>query len=668
MGRRPRREPDSPHVTPHQPARARRGVWRRAAALALAGALAYANSVSGVLTFDDDASIVENRSIRQLWPLTGALSPPERGEPVAGRPLVNLSFAVNYALHGLDVRGYHVVNVSLHVICALLIFGLVRRTLLLDEASGGVKASGYRAADDPANLAFAAALVWIVHPLLTEAVNYISQRTELMMALFYLLTLYASVRAETLPSRPMWLTIAVTACALGMTCKETMATAPLMVMLYDRVFVYDSVRDALRARWRLYAALGATWLLLAALIWSGPRWESAGFSTGISVWTYLLNQSAILVEYLERVVWPASLVLDYGEPRALALPDVAWQAAVIVVLLVLTGVALAKRPAVGFLAAAFFLVLAPTSSFVPIATEVGAERRMYLSLAAAAVLAIVAMRALWRQFGRPAATMPMAITLAAVCVALAAGTVRRNADYASELTLWRTTLERRPGPRAHRNYATVLKRAGYRDEVIDHLRQSLDGHPEGRYGLGYELYEQGRLQEAITELRRFVREVPSDRSVTAARALTADALLKLGRFGEASQEYEVITKAQPTRAAAWSDLGIALAQSGRSDRAVEALTRAVDLDPRNAAARRNLAAVLIDGGELAAAVAHAEAAARLEPSNAASRFLLGVALSGTGRLDESLAHLRASLELDPSNADAREHIARVERLRNRSSR
>jgi tetratricopeptide (TPR) repeat protein len=525
-------------------------------------------------------------------------------------------------------------------------------------------------------------VIWVVHPLLTEAVNYVSQRTELLMSLFYLLTQYASVRAHTVTSRlkpaptsapgprvvpgssrTRWLILSVVACALGMASKETMATAPIMALLYDRVFIYRSLTEAIRDRWRLYAALAATWLLLGTLIWSGPRWESAGFSAGISPWTYLLNQSVMLVEYLQRAVWPASLVLDYGEPRSLTLGDVAWQAALIVTLLVLAAVALARWPAIGFAAAAFFIILAPTSSFVPIATEVGAERRMYLPLAALAVIGVAGIRALWLRHGRAAAGAGMAITLAAACLALAVLTVQRNADYRDELTLWRTTLERSPQPRAHRNYATLLKRAGYRDEVIAHLRESLEGHPEARYGLGYELYEQGRLEEAVEELRRFVREVPSDRFVASARSLAANALLRLARYDEAASEFEAITRTQPELGAAWSNLGTALARAGQTERAVAALQHAVDLEPANGTSRSDLAAVLLEAGNAEGAVVHAQEAARLEPSNATARFLAGLALSAVGRMGDAEAHLRASLQLDPANADARELLARVHRAK-----
>jgi protein O-mannosyl-transferase len=569
------------------------GRWKSgvaAAVLIVAAVAVYAGSVTAPFTFDDDAAILGNASIRSL---SGALSPPERGQPVAGRPVVNLSFALNYAVGGHDPRGYHVVNIAIHIGCALLLFALLQHHL------------------DP-RLAFAAALLWIVHPLNTEAVTYVSQRTETLMALFFLLTLYANARG--------WRTAAVAACAAGMACKETMATAPLVVMLYDRTFVYASFGEAWRTRRGFYLALASTWVLLAVLIWSGPRWESAGFSTGITPWTYLLNQAVILVEYLKRVLWPRNLILDYGEPLPYTAGEVAVPGTIVLVLLALTVWALVKRPAPGFLAACFFVILAPTSSVIPIATEVGAERRMYLPLAAAVVLVVVALRRL------PAARV--ALLAAAVAVPLAAAAIRRNADYQDGLRLWQGTLERWPTARAHRNYATELKRAGRGEEALVHLREAIKGHPEGRYALGYELFEQGRYLEAVAELTRFVGEYPNDANLATAHQLIGNALIQQERYGEAATHLAEAARRRPDVARNWIVLGATLAQSEQLSPAEAALRRGVSLAPRDSTAR----------------------------------MMLGLVLAAQGRLPEATTELRLAVQLDPSNADAREHLSRIEQM------
>ncbi len=362
------------------------GVWWRASLLVLAGLFVYWNSFSGPFVFDDIESIVENHQIRSLWRFADVLAP-ERELPTAGRPLVNASFAINYALGGLDVRGYHAWNLGVHLACALLLFGVVRRTLQMPALRARF---GAHAID----LAFAVALLWAIHPLNTEVVDYLTQRTESMMGLCYLATLYASLRAAVEPSW-RWPVLAVTSCAAGMACKESMVTAPVMVALYDRGFVFSSMKDAIAARWRLYAGLASTWILLALLLRSGPRIHSAGFSTGVSAWTYLLNQTVMITRYVRLSVWPRALVVTYGWPVSLTLGDVLPQALFVAALLAAAVIALVRKPALGFAGAWFFLTLAPTSSVVPIATEVGAERRMYLPLIALVSLAVIGSAALW---------------------------------------------------------------------------------------------------------------------------------------------------------------------------------------------------------------------------------------------------------------------------------
>src|SRR5262245_25883934 len=117
----------------------------------------------------------------------------------------------------------------------------------------------------------------------------------------------------------MWHVVAVLACALGMGSKEAMVTAPVAVVLFDRAFLFDSFRAAFRNRWSLYAALAATWIVLAVLLSTDPRPNSAGFSSGVSSWTYLLNQASMVTRYVGLAFWPKSLVAFYGWPVPLSL-------------------------------------------------------------------------------------------------------------------------------------------------------------------------------------------------------------------------------------------------------------------------------------------------------------------------------------------------------------
>lgn len=574
-----------------------------AALIIVTGLVVFWNSLGAPFLFDDSFSVTANHTIESL---PAALSPP-RSSAVAGRPLVNVSYALNYALAGLDSRIYHATNLAIHIACALLLFAVVQRTV------GGEW------------IALACALVWLVHPLESEAVAYVSARTESLMALFCLLTLYAGVRALGRRHPRFWSTLAVAACALGMACKESMVTAPVLVALYDRAFVYTSWKDAFRDRGRFYLALASTWIGLGLLV-TGARGASAGFSadpsliTPVSSWTYLLNQALMIPHYLRLAVWPRGLVLDYGLPRELTAAAVAPQAFLVLALLVAAIAALVWTPRLGFFGAWFFITLAPASSVVPIHTEVGAERRMYLPMMALSALAVVAASAAMRRVGASRALR--AAVAAALVAALAAATVERNREYRSAIVMWQTVVARAPHGRARYALAMALRAGGRRDEMMPLLREAVRDYPDARFGLGQELFDRRSYEESIGELRAFIRDRPAHENVVPARLLIGRALAAEGRYAEGLADYRFYLSIHPDNAGAWTDFGIALAASGQAVEAAKAFQRAVRLEPESSAAHRNLANARLDGGDFGGAEAEAREALRLNPADPIAREIL----------------------------------------------
>jgi Flp pilus assembly protein TadD len=578
--------------------------------LCLAGLAAYANSLSGPMVLDDQASILFNPQIRHLWPPFDALAPP-RDTALANRPVANLSFAVNYALGGLSVRGYHLVNVGFHMLSALSLFGVIRLTLsgprLRDRFAG--------TADE---VAMACALIWMVHPIQTEAVDYLTERTELMMGFFYLLTLYCAIRAVRSPAPDRWHMAAIVACLLGAGSKESIVTAPVIVVLYDRIFVFDSLKDALRTRKTLYLGLALSWIEVAALATS--RNHTAGFSAGTSAWMYLLNQAQMISRYLRLTIWPDALVLDYGAPRMYGLRDVLPQAALVIALLMLTGIMLVRSPMAGFLGAWFFITLAPTSSFIPIVSEVGAERRMYLPLAGLVVAAVIGVY----RWSRAKKIAPY--FFAGLVVALAVGTAQRNRDYASKVTLLQTSVDRWPHGRAHYNLALALKALGRKDETVAQLRAAVAEIPQAQLALGSELYDGGQFDAAIAALQTYVSLTDmSPVNVVTARNLEA----------------------------------LALVQRGKLVPAAEALQLALQIDPANPGLHVNLASVLLRQKNFEGARRHYEESLKIQPGTAFVLTNLAVALEGLGDRDGARARFREALALDPSDANARAGLSRV---------
>ena len=590
----------------------------------------------------------------------GAWSQP-RDTPLAGRPVAALTFAVNFAASGVDPAAYRATNIAIHIACALLFFGLLRRTLFLPRLNS-------RFGGAATDLAFAAALLWAVHPLTTDAVTYVTQRTESLMALCYLSTLYASLRSAERGST-LWMAAAVAACALGMGAKESMATAPLMVILYDRIFLFDSFRAAVTLRWRLYLGLMLTWLALAFQLAEGPRAGSAGFLTGVSVWTYLLNQSVMICRYLRLAAWPADLAITYGAPVPYGLSDVVLESAVVVALLSLTAVAFRRWAVAAFLGAWFFMTLAPSSSFVPIATEVGAERRMYLPLMAMTTILVVGLYGLRSLQSRTPRALA-AICLVVVAAGLGLATIARNAEHQSWLTLAEKTLERWPTDAAQAAVGGELSRLGRDEEALPYLRLGARSDARAQYNLGVTLYNLKRWNESIRALEHLVAAHPMREEVPWARRVMSQAYARQLMWSEAVEQLRLTLAMTPRDEEArrllvdaYISRGIELAGAQKFNDAISDFRSALSYDQHNANARYNLGTALFDAGQLNEALVEAERALALNPASADAYHLKGKLLALQGRLDESIASLETAVQLRPEDPVIREDLARVRRLR-----
>jgi protein O-mannosyl-transferase len=565
--------------------------WLIPIVLVLAAVCAYSNSLAGPFVYDDLSAIRDNPHIRQLWPIGEALSAPAK-TTVTGRPVVALSLAVNYALSGLAVGGYHVFNLGVHIFVALLLYGLVRRSLLVATFRGP---GSEWAKTGPMWLAASVALLWELHPLATEAVDYVVQRTELLASLFLLLTLYGLIRGSSSSRRWLWYSAAIVSCALGMGSKEMMAGAPLIALLYDRAFLSASWREVWDKRGRVHLSLAGTWLVLLALVAAGGRAETVGFSFhDVGPWDYAKTQFGVILHYLRLCVWPYPLCLDYADwPVAASVSQVLPAAAVVLALLCVTIWALVRKPAMGFVGACFFIILAPSSSVVPIVTEFVAERRMYLPLAAVVTLIVVAVAWLIRRLPgrlpRPAMACVLVLGYAGM---LGAVTFARNEDYQSDLAVWNDVVAKRPGnARAHNNLGTALVRAGRLGEAMPHFSKAValaPEYPDALSNLGVMFDRKNRPADAIVWYRKALKVTPG---LTDARYNLALALHRTEQIDEAEREYREVIRLAPEHVAAHNNLGLLLADRGRFQEAADQLKEALRLDPENAAIRRTLDAV-----------------------------------------------------------------------------
>ena len=621
---------------------------------------------------------------------------------------MNLSYALNYAGGGTAVFGYHLVNLLIHLLAALTLFGIIRRTLSLNLFFKNEL--GNKSPDRPAHalpptlLALAVSAIWAWHPVQTESVTYLSQRAESLMGLFYLLTLYCFIRGvdRVVPNAlgdvadetsalgirlrrasadcatrstpvggdPLWFTLSVLACLAGVGTKEVIVTAPLMVFLYDRTFISGTFSGAWQRHGRLYWALAATWIPLGILL-GGLHHRGVGFGQGATWWAYGLTECRVLVRYLRLAFWPDPLVFDYGNSVVAAHLSEVWPfALVLIALLIATGWTLFRRSAdggsvrlrpwgfggqaLGFAGAWFFLILAPTSSVVPVVNQPMAENRLYLPLAGVAALVVVGTVSLAGRWSLP--------VFAVIAAVLGLASVQRNRDYASGPAIWSDTIAKVPdNARAHGNLGYELAKIPGRlsdaiaeDEVA--LRLQPD-YAEAHSALA-NAWEQlpGRLNDAIAEDEAFVRLRPD---LAQAHYNLGTVLGRIpGRLSDAIAQEEAAVRLQPGFVEAHYNLGTMLARTpDRQDEAVAQYEAAIRLEPDHVEAHEMLGNALSAAGRLPDAVTQYEEAVRLRPDYEAGHYNLANTLKKMpGRQNEAIAQYEAAIRLQPTHVEAHNNL------------
>jgi tetratricopeptide (TPR) repeat protein len=634
-------------------AAARRFPWRWLAVLTLvaAGGGTYANTLHNEFVYDDRFSILENPNIRSLWPLTRSCTGPP-GSAGNGRPVAAFSLALNYALDGVHEPGYHVFNIVVHILAALVLFDLTLRTLRRSVWSADVQRHATAAG-------FVVALLWLVHPLHTAALNHVVYRNETLAALFCLITLACAERSADAARPWRWWVAAGLACLLAMGSKEIAAAWPLIVLLYDRAFVSGSFRGAWRARKALYIGLAATWIPLAALVATADRGASVGLDLeDVTPFQYARTQLGVVVHYLRLAFWPAPLVLDYKWPIASGWGDVAPQALLLAVLLGATLWATRRAPRLGFLGAWFFLVLVPTSTFVPLMGAVAAEHRMVLPLVPVIAGTIAALAALVRlRFLRTPVIVGLGV--GTVAILLAARTVARNTDYRTHQRIWEDTLAKRPlNSRAHNNLGSVLAEAGRFNEASVHYEEALrisPQYPGAHDNLGTALFRLGDHDGAMQHFGAAIRLEPD---YPKPHSNLASLLTRRGRFAEARRELDIALRLDPDYGMAHYNLGHVYLGVGQVDSAIAQFMRAADLLPYFPEAHNNVAVICLRRGDYARAIEHSRATLQIDANHVGALNNLAWILA-TCPVDAlrdgqaALAYITRALQLAP---DAPSHL------------
>jgi len=624
---------------------------RAAVVIAAATALAYSNTLDATFHFDDVLAIVRNESLRHLasfWP------------PSGNRYLGYLSFALNYRVGGLDVLGYHVVNILIHVCNALLVTWLTAATLrtpALRRADAGPLVRAY--------LPLTAALLFAAHPLQTQAVTYVVQRFTSLATLWYLLSLalYAEARLSMGDERARtWRAAGLYAGSLlaavaAMRTKEIGFTLPFVAAGYE-LLLFGSGRRTLL----LLAPLGATALLVPlglatggdslAEVLANPA-DFAAEAPAIPRSVYLLTQLRVLVAYLRLVVLPIGQNVDPDVPLSTSVfePRVLLALALLATLatfgaaLLLRGRSANRAPEILIACgiAWFFVTSSVESSIIPI-RDVMFEHRTYLPMAGLAVALGTGL--LWgvervRLPGSHAVHAALAIVV--IVGPLGAAAYARNAVWRDDITLWTDAVAKSPGKaRAHNNLGAAYEAAGRPDEAAREYAIAL------------------RLRPVSMQVGSRAALRPDFASATID---LGSAYQALGRFSSAEREYREAIRLDPSRADVHSNLGLTYHAQGRMDDAFREYGEAIRLDPRLAAARSNLANAYLASGRMDDAIREFREAIRIEPAFPEAHNNLGVAYQTKGQLDDAVREFREAIRLAPRLPELHKNLASVLKAR-----
>jgi tetratricopeptide (TPR) repeat protein len=612
-----------------------------AALLVVCTLLAYLPAVGAGFIWDDDAYVTDNRTLRsveglqRIWFQVGAV--PQY------YPLVHTTFWLEYRLWGLNPAGYHVVNILLHALAAVVLWRILRRLQLPG--------------------AWVAAALFALHPVHVESVAWITERKNVLSGVFYLAALLAYLRfdhrASRDPGRRRWglYALALLAFAAALLSKTTAATLPaaLLVILWWRrgaapwpelprlvPFFALGVGLGLHTVWVEKTVVGATGLDFT-LSWV-ERWLVAGRA----LWFYA-----------GKLAWPQPLIFLY--PRWQLDAAAAWQHLFPLAALAV-GIGLwAQRKRLGrgpaaavwlfagtlFPALGFFAVYPMRFSFV-------ADHFQYLASIGLLVLAACGVARLATRSPRSILQGPAGMVLVAVVLLVFGGlTWSRARAYHDLETLWRDTLQKNPQAwLAHNNLGTVLVEQGDPEQAIEHFTRAVEVKPDysmAYFNRGTSYLALGRVDEALQDFGRAIEIDATNAEAYVNRALL---LQRRGQGDAALEDYRKALEIAPWSHAAHNNLGTLHQERGEQDLALAEYDAALELKDDYVQAFANRGNLHLDRGEFHAALADLDRAVQLDPGNAALLRARGLALGSLERYRDAAADYSRSLEMEPGNPQA----------------
>ncbi len=577
--------------------------------LAVIVILIYSGTLTTPFIFDDINNIRDNPHIRIPFLSFKNLAWAGFESPLANRPVANISFALNYYVHGYNLVGFHVVNILIHLASGIFLYAFVKATMQTPTLRARYAGSGW--------IPFFTAFIWLVHPLQTQSVTYLVQRMNSLAAMFYVLSmlLYVKFRLNT-GNRSKWLLLAgcILAGMLAFGTKEISATLPVFIALYEWYFFQGLSRPWVKHRALILAGLGV-FIIAISLLYFGndpfARILNDYNSRDFTLVQRVLTQFRVVILYISLLIWPqpGRLSLDHDIVLSYSLinPLTTLLSMSVIIVLILLALLLAKKePLISFCIFWYFGNLVIESSIIGL--ELVFEHRNYLP----SMLAILLVVTLVFKYLKPA--WMGVVALCVMGTLFTVWTFERNKVWSDEITFYRDCIEKAPGKaRPYNNLGAALLRGGSLVKAVEQFESALKIKPDyvdAHYNLGYALSRQGNLAGGIHQFAETLRLDPKNLKALNNMGV---ALALQGRYRQAINYFKAALKQNPGDVDVHYNLAIALKNEGNPDDAANHFARVLALNPQHAEAHYNLGLFLQERGQVEAANQHFSRALEINP-------------------------------------------------------
>lgn len=580
--------------------------------LTLAVLLVYANSLNVDFVYDDYAFVLNNREIRTFTPFSKFfLSPEAFSNPVSYhvyRPLATLTFAINYALHGLHPAGYHAANLFFHTLNAFLVLVLLRRIGFSE------------------NPAFAGALVFAIHPVHIEAVTWISGRGNVLFLFFFLLSYLFYVKAGSLSNgrKIVFLFTAAIAYGLSLLAKEMAFPLPVLLFGHDLYFRREWSRKERVSRLVYYlpfAIIALGYFVLRSSVLG--RIGQVTYHGGSIYVTFLLMLKAFAT-YVRLLFVPVELSLSrhFQPHRSILEPEIVASFCIALFAGILCFFTFRRHRRLSFSIYWFAITLLPVSNIIPV-NAIVADRFLYGPSIAFCILMACWISTLWRKPGLKRALIAGQVGVFFVFGILSVG---RNNDWRNTFVLWSKTAENSPTSFVAFN------------------------------NLGLEYMKRGQFAEAEKALKNAL-EIKADLPETHINLARIN--VQMNRFDMARHHYEAALSHGETTPDVHYELGALREQMGNASDALYHYQKAVEQRPDLVEAHRRLAA-LYETRDTDQAINHLKMVLSLKPDDADAHYRLGMLYYRVGNFQEARDALQKTLSLNPGKTHARNLLEKVE--------